>query len=129
MRRLALGVGCQRGTGAAELDLLVRRTLAAHRLREESIAIVCSIDAKADEPAVQALARLLAVPARFYAAERLERETPRLATPSQTVFRLTGCHGVAESAALAATGAKGALVVPKQASRRATCAVAAMGPA
>jgi len=127
MRRLALGVGCRRGASAAELEALVHRTLAAHTLEGAAIALLCSIDTKADEPAVQTLARRLEVPTRFYSAKRLERETPRLASPSDAVFRMVGCHGVAESAALAAAGAGGALLVPKQSSRRATCALAIMG--
>ncbi len=129
MRRVALGVGCQRGASAAELDALVRRTLAAPALQGATVALLCSIDSKKNEPAVQALAQRLDVPTRFYPAERLERETPRLASPSDAVFRITGCHGVAESAALAAAGAGGVLVVSKQASRRATCAIAIMGSA
>jgi cobalt-precorrin 5A hydrolase/precorrin-3B C17-methyltransferase len=45
------------------------------------------------------------------------------------VFRATGCWGVAEGAALAAVGPAGSLVVSKQRSRRATCAIArAPGP-
>ncbi len=124
MQRLALGVGCQRGASAAELETLVRRTLAAHALESAAIALLCSIETKKDEPAVQVLARRLDVPTRFYAAKRLEQETPRLASPSDALFRILGCHGVAESAALAAAGAGGALLVPKQASRRATCALA-----
>ena len=129
MRRLALGVGCQRGASATELETLVRRTLAAPALKGATVALLCSIDTRKDEPAVRALARRLVVPTRFYPAKRLEQETPRLASPSDAVFRIVGCHGVAESAALAAAGAGGALLVPKQASRRATCAIAIMGPA
>lgn len=126
MRRLALGVGCQRGASAAELEALVHRTLATHALEAAAVALLCSIDTKKDEPAMRALAQRLDVPARFYPAQRLEQETPRLASPSDAVFRITGCHGVAESAALAGAGAGGALVVPKQTSRRATCAIAVM---
>ena len=62
--------------------------------------------------------------ARFFDAARLERETPRLKNPSDLVYRETGCHGVAEGAALAGVGAEGDLVLPKQRSQRATCAVA-----
>ena len=85
MRRLALGVGCQRGASAAELETLVRRTLAAHALEDAAVALLCSIDTRKDEPAVRALAQRLDVPTRFYSAERLEHETPRLATPSDAV--------------------------------------------
>ena len=83
-----------------------------------------SLDLKADEPAVTALAEALGVPGRFFDAARLEEETPRLANPSAAVFAEVGCHGVAEGAALAAAGPGGQLVVAKRKSGMATCAVA-----
>ena len=54
----------------------------------------------------------------------LAAEEPRLETPSELVRREVGVAGVAESAALAAAGPDGNLVVPKTKSRRATCAIA-----
>lgn len=121
---LALGVGCERGAEAAELESLARETLAAHDLSPAAVACVVSVDLKADEPAVNALAAALDVPARFFTPAELEAQAPRLANPSEVVFRETGCHGVAEGAALAAAGADGELIVAKTKSRRATCAVA-----
>src|SRR5690606_16036494 len=87
-------------------------------------ACVVSLDLKAAEPAIHALAAQLGVPARFLPASRLEEEKPRLANPSAEVFAVTGCHGVAEGAALAAVGSSGELVVAKTKSARATCALA-----
>ena len=121
---LALGVGCERGADPAELEALARAGLAERGLAAASVACVASLALKAAEPAVHALARALGVPARFFTAERLLAETPRLAYPSETVFRETGCHGVAEGAALAAAGAEGYLLLPKRLSRRATVAIA-----
>lgn len=121
---LALGVGCARDTEPGVLIDHARATLAAHGLAAEAVACVVSVDVKADEPAVHALAAHLGVPARFFPAARLEAETPRLAHPSETVFREVGCHGVAEGAALAAAGPDGALVVPKVKGDTVTCAVA-----
>ncbi|MEE8273321.1 MAG: precorrin-3B C(17)-methyltransferase [Alphaproteobacteria bacterium] len=121
---LALGVGCERGAEPAELIGLARATLARHELAAQAIACVVSLDVKADEPALDALATELGVPARFFDAATLEAETPRLANPSDAVFAAVGCHGVAEAAALAAAGPDGALVAPKTRSPRATCAVA-----
>ncbi len=121
---LALGVGCERGTDAAELAELALATLAEAGLATEAVALVGSLDLKSDEPAVLALAERLSVPARFFDAATLEAETPRLTSPSEVVFREVGCHGVAEGAALAAVGRSGWLVVAKRKSRRATCAVA-----
>jgi cobalt-precorrin 5A hydrolase / cobalt-factor III methyltransferase / precorrin-3B C17-methyltransferase len=121
---LALGVGCERGAPAEELKTLVTETLARYGLADGAVALVASIDLKRDEQAVHDLAVSLSVPARFFTPAELLAETPRLQTPSETVFRAVGCYGVAEGAALAAAGPNGALIVAKQSNARATCAVA-----
>ncbi len=123
-RTVALGVGCERGAPSEELDTLAMESLATANLHPDAVACVVSLDLKADEVAVLALADKLGVPARFFDAQTLERETPRLANPSDLVFNEVGCHGVAEGAALAAVGADGALISPKCKSVRATCAIA-----
>jgi cobalt-precorrin 5A hydrolase/precorrin-3B C17-methyltransferase len=120
---IALGVGCERLATAGELIALAEESLAAVGLSPLSVSCVVSIALKAAEPAVHALAEHLGVPARFFDAATLERETPRLANPSDLVFRETGCHGVAEGAALAAVGAEGHLALAKRRSARATCAI------
>jgi cobalt-precorrin 5A hydrolase/precorrin-3B C17-methyltransferase len=120
---LVLGIGCERLTDAGEVSVLARRCLAEANLAAQSIACVASIALKAAEPALLALARELGVLARFFSAAELERETPRLKNPSDIVFAETGCHGVAEGAALAGVGAAGKLLVTKTRSARATCAV------
>lgn len=122
--RLAVGVGCERGVDSAEVVALVADTLAGAGLAPGAVALIASLDLKSDEPAIHAAATRLGVPARFFDAETLEAETPRLATPSDLVFREVGCHGVAEAAALAAAGPDSELVVAKRKSARATCAVA-----
>ena len=121
---LALGLGCERGCAPDELIQLAERTLASGGLAPEAVACVASLDLKADEPAVSAVADWLSVPLRLFDAPTLERETPRLTAPSDVVFRAVGCHGVAEAAALACAGADGTLVQPKTKSARGTCAVA-----
>jgi cobalt-precorrin 5A hydrolase/precorrin-3B C17-methyltransferase len=121
---VAIGVGCERLAPATELIALAEACLAEAGLSRLSVACVVSLDLKAAEPAVHALARHLEVPARFFDAARLELETPRLATPSDLVFRETGCHGVAEGAALAAAGPEGRLVLHKRRAARSTCAIA-----
>jgi len=123
-RVLALGVGCERGTAVEEVLDLVVSTLAHHGLARDAIACVASIELKAGEPAVLALADAIDVPLRLFSAAELEAQAARLANPSEVVFAATGCHGVAEGAALAAVGPSGALVVAKTRSGRATCAIA-----
>ena len=123
-RRLALGIGCERGAAPEEVTALARTCLDKAGLAPGAVGGVFSIDLKADEPAVHALAESLGVPARFFGADVLEAEAPRLRHPSEAVFREVGCHGVAEGAALAAVGPYGALLAGKTKSARATCAIA-----
>ena len=120
---LTVGVGCERGADPDRLTALVAAALAEAGLAAGAVACLASIELKMDEPAVHAAAAALGVPARFFTVAELAAETPRLANPSEAVFRATGCHGVAEGAALAAAGAGGALVVAKRKGARTTCAV------
>lgn len=126
-RRYALGVGCARGCDPDQMIGLVGKTLAEAGLSPGEVEAVHSIDLKADEAAIHALAAHLGVEARFHSAARLEEEADRLANPSDIVFAEVGCHGVAEGAALAAGGAAGRLVVEKTKSSEATCALALIG--
>ncbi|HEX9906206.1 MAG TPA: precorrin-3B C(17)-methyltransferase [Propylenella sp.] len=123
-RRLAVGLGSERGADPAEAIALLSDTLRDAGLAPQSVALVGSLDLKADEPAILAAAHHLGVPARFFSADTLEAEAPRLQNPSEAVFREVGCHGVAEGAALSAAGPGGALVVGKRKSARVTCAIA-----
>jgi cobalt-precorrin 5A hydrolase/precorrin-3B C17-methyltransferase len=120
---LVLGIGCERLTAPDEVSALAHRCLAEANLAAQSVACVASIALKAAEPAILALAQELGVPARFFSAAELERETPRLKNPSGVVFAETGCHGVCEGAALAGAGTDGVLALAKTRSARATCAI------
>jgi cobalt-precorrin 5A hydrolase / precorrin-3B C17-methyltransferase len=121
---VALGVGCDRNVTPPELERLVREVLAAHDLSPQAVTCVASLDVKADEGAIHALAASLGVPARFFDADALAREEPRLSSPSETVRQAVRVAGVAEAAALACTGPDGRLLVTKQRSAHATCAIA-----
>lgn len=123
-RRFALGVGCARNCPADELLALVRRGLADAGYSEFEIASINSIDLKSDENAIHALAGELGVPAQFFPASVLEKQTHRLANPSKIVFAEVGTHGVAEAAALVAAGDDATLEIEKIKSANATCALA-----
>ncbi len=124
---LALGVGCARGASGDAMISFVMATLAEAGRAPGDIAAVHSIDLKADEAAIHALAAHMGVPARFHPAARLEAEKDRLENPSEVVFAEVGAHGVAEGAALAAAGPGGDLVLPKVMSEMVTCALARLG--
>ncbi len=124
-KTLALGVGCERGAKPADLIAHVETQLASANITPHAIAVIASIDLKSDEAAIHALSCHLDVPARFFTANRLNAESPRLANPSDTVMAEVGCPGVAEGAALAAVGPQSRLIVQKSVCGRTTCAVAA----
>ena len=123
-QRHVIGIGCERGTEASEVLELAEKTLKDFEIPPTCVAGIASIDLKADETALHEAAKHFDVPIRFFDAETLEQETPRLANPSEVVFNEVGCHGVSEGAALAAAGSQADLVVPKVKSKRATIAIA-----
>lgn len=119
-----LGVGCARNCPPAELLELVAMTLDVAGIAPAALAAIGTIDLKADEPAILALAAGFGVPLRLFAAAELEQQTARLQNPSDVVFAEVGCHGVAEAAALALAGNEADLRQAKRKSANATCAVA-----
>ena len=109
-----LGVGCARGCQPDELIDLVMQELSRADINAAAIAGVFSVDLKADEPALEALASMLDVLLRIFDRETLARETPRLANPSTVVESEIGTLGVAEAAALAASGPEAALYIQRR---------------
>jgi cobalt-precorrin 5A hydrolase/precorrin-3B C17-methyltransferase len=123
-RRYLLGLGCERGTDWNEVRMLAERAFQEVGIGSDQVLAVVSIDTRMDEPAILETATHFRLPARFFKAAALERETPRLKNPSEIVFAHVGCHGVAEAAALAAAGPDSELVLPKIKSGFATAAIA-----
>ncbi len=123
-RFLVLGLGCERGTPPSELLDLSLATLARLGAAPKAVAFIATLDVRAEEPAMHAVARHFSAPLVIFSAARLEAETPRLANPSDVVFAHAGCHGVAEAAALAQAGHGGRLVAEKTKSAQATVAIA-----
>ncbi|WP_205647701.1 precorrin-3B C(17)-methyltransferase [Acuticoccus yangtzensis] len=112
-RTVALGMGAERGADPAAAVRLARTMLAAAGIDPRAVAAVVTLDLKADETALHAVAADLGAPLRVFTRERLAQEDARLATPSDVVRAAVGIGGVAEAAALAAAGPDGILVSPK----------------
>lgn len=128
-QRIVLGMGAERGAPAQEAIELAETALREARISPLALAMISTLDVKADEAALNAAAAHFGVPLRVFDAATLEAQSHRLATPSDIVFAEVGCHGVAEGAALAAGGADAMLILPKVKSRRVTAAVVrAPGP-
>ncbi len=121
-QNLALGLGCIRGADADEIWDLITDTLRTNNLSPFCIACVGSLDVKADEAALNAIAIKLNIPYRVFSAVECETQKHRLTSPSKTVFAEVGCHSVSEASAILI--ANGELIVPKQKSINATCALA-----
>lgn len=119
---LAVGVGCERGTSFEELEELVTKTLQDNGLAVYAVASYATVDIKEDEPAISLLADQQRI--RFFTAEELLLQAPKIQNPSEVVLAEIGTPSVAEAAALAAAGPDSVLIVAKAKSKRATCAVA-----
>ena len=119
-RSLVVGIGSRRGVGGEEVESLLHRTFAAVELSINAIRCIATAELKRDEVAIALLAERLGVPVRYFGADELNgMPGPSGASESQ---RLLGIVGVAEPAALLASG--GEIVVPKVRSAAATLAVA-----
>lgn len=101
--RLALGLGCDRGTPLATVQACLQQALALVGAGSQDVVAVGTIAAKADEPAFQALAALHGWPVRHYTAAQLA--AVQVPNPSDTVLRYMGTPSVSEAAALLAAGA------------------------
>lgn len=119
-----VGVGVANDVDMGDLLALAERGLVLAGVSLQEVSHLATIDARVEHPAIVELARHFGVSVRAYPAEVLEAETPRLLNPSEQIFARTGCHGVAEAAALASAGRDGMLVVGKIRSGYATVAVA-----
>ena len=122
---LVAGMGCNRGTEMQEMHDLLEKTLATHHLALSSLRALASVDLKADEPGLLALAASLGIPLSTFSRERLGGMT-HVPTPSAMVEKHIGVKSVCEAAALLATR-RGRLIVPKQKTANVTVAVAADG--
>ena len=123
-----VGMGCERDCDEQEMRNLLESCLAQAGLGMSQVSSINSIDIKADEVGLVALSEALDKPFRVYDKQQLQVEDALLSTRSDYVFETVGVYGVAESAALhaarEASGNAPELVLAKQKSRRATCAIA-----
>ncbi|MEW5725910.1 MAG: cobalamin biosynthesis protein, partial [Thermodesulfobacteriota bacterium] len=118
---LALGIGCNRGTGTPELEGLIKKVFGDLGLSRASIGRVATLEAKGDEPGLRGLAEGLGLELTLFPAEELARVN--VPNPSAVVKKHMGVTSVCEAAALLAAPG-GRLLAGKQKSRNATLAVA-----
>ncbi len=120
-QRFCVGIGCRRGKDAAALTAFVAEQLKTANVPEEAVSCLASIDRKADEAGILALADALHVPFFTYSAEELQAVEGSF-SPSAFVAETTGTDNVCERAAVLSSG--GPLVVRKVAKDGMTFALA-----
>lgn len=121
--RYAVGIGCRKGKSAAEIKAFAEKILADHGIDPADVGAVATIDIKADETGIKALAGSWKVPLITYEAALLEK-APGSFTASAFVKQTTGVDNVSERAAVLAAGAGSKLIIRKQAANGITVAVA-----
>ena len=110
--KIALGLGCDRNTPAATIAQCIAEALSVCGATLADVESVASIDLKADEAGLLALAAEYGWRIHFYPAAALAAvDVPN---PSETVRKYTGTPSVSEAAALLAANAdKTHLIIEK----------------
>lgn len=120
-RIVVLGVGCRRGVTREQLSEQIDRFLNETGLCMEAVCAVASIDIKKDEPALTEFCTQHALPLLTYSAQELAAVEGTFSA-SAFVQKTVGVENVCERAAC--LGAKGALLLSKQAGGGVTVAAA-----
>jgi cobalt-precorrin 5A hydrolase len=123
-RNLVLGIGCNRDTPADEIEEFVAAHLKRIFVSLKSVRCIASAEAKRDETGLVEFAGRHGIPLEFYESAELNRVACP-SPPSEHAMNAIGAAGVAEPAALLASGG-GRLVLKKVKSENVTLAVAEM---
>jgi cobalt-precorrin 5A hydrolase/precorrin-3B C17-methyltransferase len=120
-RNLVVGIGCNSGTSADEIEEAVKSTFESSGLSVLSVYCVGTVDKKANEPGLVAFAKKLSLPLISFTSDEINR-VPGV-TPSEAARKATGAQAVAEPAAILASN-HGRLLVEKQKIGNVTVAIA-----
>lgn len=119
-RNLVVGMGCHKGTPAAEILGFIKDTFKKERLSLASLKALATIEVKKDEPGLKEAAARLGVEFIWFTKEELQ--DVKVPNPSQQLVRLVGVVSVSEAAALKGGGVE--LILTKRKGANATLAVA-----
>ena len=120
-RNVVVGIGCNSGTPAREIEDAVLEALSAANLSVLSMAACATIDIKGEEPGLREFVLKHALPFKLFGRDELNQVHG--VGRSETVFKATGAYAVSEPAALLASGAPG-LLAGKQKKGNVTVALA-----
>jgi cobalt-precorrin 5A hydrolase/precorrin-3B C17-methyltransferase len=120
-KNLVIGIGCNSGTSADEIEAAVKRVLDENNLAFKSVRSMATIDIKANEPGIMLFSKRNSLDILAFQPDKLNGVAGVLR--SEAAFRATGAKAVAEPAALLASEAE-RLLVGKQKVGNVTVAVA-----
>lgn len=96
-KSIFLGIGCNRGTTAEEIEQVILSTLEEQNLSLQSVKGIATINLKKDEQGLLDVCRKYDFDFVYYTPEELNRVP--IENPSDVVFKYTGAYGVSEPAA------------------------------
>lgn len=111
-KNVVIGMGCNRGTSAEEIEEVIHSTLAELNISIKSVKALCTIELKKDEVGLLEVVNKYDWEFVYYPAEKLNTAT--IEAPSDTVFKYTGAYGVSEPAVRIYTGAEQLELVKKK---------------
>jgi len=121
-KSLVLGVGCKRGTEAAEIGAAVDKVFEDHNLSLLAVRNLATVELKEDEEGLNELIKKHHWPTVYYSVSDLQASV-EVPSPSDKVREHLGVESVCEKAAILSAGAE-KLLVPKQILGKVTVAVA-----
>ncbi|MFH1974242.1 MAG: cobalt-precorrin 5A hydrolase [Pseudomonadota bacterium] len=119
-RNLVLGIGCNRGTRAEEIDEVVKDVFGERGFSPNSIRNVATVDKKKDEAGLLSFAERYGLNIEFFSTEKINRV--KGINGSEASMRAIGAQAVAEPAAI--LSARSSLLIPKQKRGNVTLAAA-----
>jgi len=120
-KNLVIGIGCNSGTSAEEIEGAVVTVLDRNNLSFLSVCSIATVDKKAGEPGLAAFAKKHGFEISLFTCEELNAVDGVI--KSEAALKATGAKAVAEPAALLLAGADG-LLVPKEKEGNVTVAIA-----
>ena len=111
-KNVVIGMGCNRGTSAKEIEEVILETLAELHISIKSVKALCTIDLKKDEVGLLEVVMKYGWEFVYYPPAILNTAT--IEAPSDTVFKYTGAYGVSEPAVRLYTGAQKLELVKKK---------------
>lgn len=121
-KSLFLGIGCNSGTTADEIESVVEVNMKRQFLSMKSVAAIGTAEAKRNEAGLLEFAERNGIPLRFYSSEELNAVTVP-SPPSTHALKAIGAAGVAEPSALLASGG-GEIIQSKVKNGNVTIAIA-----